>query len=50
MILRLLTALVLLSPVSAYAACSGHDQTAMSCAEGSSLDPETGTCVPTVGS
>ena len=47
MTLRLLTFLALLAPLPAFAACNGHDDVAMSCAEGTTLDPETGTCVET---
>ena len=40
--------LVLLTPGLAIAQCTGkgHQDTAMSCAEGLMLDPETQTCVP----
>lgn len=39
--------LLSLSPLAAFAQCSGQlDQQAMSCAEGSQYDVETGTCVP----
>jgi hypothetical protein len=35
------------SPLAAFAQCSGQmDQQAMSCAEGTQYDVETGTCVP----
>lgn len=42
----LLTALVLaLAPaVSAYAACSGHSQQAMTCADGMAYDAATNSC------
>lgn len=51
MTLKTLTAalaLVLLPTLSMAMGCSTHtsDQQAMSCAEGSQLDEETGTCVP----
>ncbi|WP_425102167.1 chitin binding peritrophin-A domain-containing protein [Tropicibacter sp. S64] len=47
----LLTAAVLLiGPVlPVYAACSGHSSQAMTCAEGSVYDPETGTCTVVSG-
>ena len=43
-----LTALVLtLLPGLAAAACSGYEKTtAMTCAEGMTMDPETQTCIP----
>ena len=31
-------------PVLSYAACSGHSQQAMTCAEGTVYDADTGTC------
>ena len=40
-------AFALLTPFAAAADCAHDRQTAMSCAEGSAMDPETGTCVPT---
>jgi Chitin binding Peritrophin-A domain len=46
---RLVLLLALLaSPVTAWAACTGHDQQAMSCAQGQVWDPETDACVPIV--
>lgn len=46
---RLVFAVVLLaSPLAAWAQCSHGEQQAMSCAEGLSWDPKTGTCIPTV--
>ena len=48
---RLATLLfALLTPVAAMADCTHDRQTAMSCAEGTAMDPETGTCVPTTTS
>ena len=39
-----------LTPVLAYSQCSfGKQQAAMSCAEGSVYDAQSGTCVPTTG-
>ncbi|MBZ0123262.1 MAG: hypothetical protein K8F31_05190 [Roseovarius sp.] len=38
------------SAVSAYAGCAFHDKQAMSCAEGSTYDPESNTCVPLTSS
>lgn len=35
------------SAVSAHAGCKAHEQQAMSCADGTSYDPESKTCVPT---
>ncbi|WP_135506356.1 carbohydrate-binding module family 14 protein [Roseovarius aestuariivivens] len=40
-------ALTLASSLSAFAACSGHSQQAMTCAEGTSWDSESRSCVPT---
>lgn len=46
---RLVLALALAaSPFAAWAQCSGSNDQAMSCAEGSMWDQETGTCVPVV--
>lgn len=47
---RAVLLLVLLtSPLSAWAACTGHgEQQAMSCAEGQQWDNETNACVPIV--
>ncbi len=46
---RLVLALALLTaPISAWAACSGHDQQAMSCADGTTWDQERNSCVPIV--
>jgi hypothetical protein len=42
-------ALILSSTVSAFAACSGHSETAMSCAEGSEYDPATKSCKVVTG-
>ncbi len=39
-------ALTLASALSAQAACNWHEQQAMSCAEGSTWDAESKTCVP----
>ncbi|MCR9114286.1 MAG: adenylosuccinate lyase [Rhodobacteraceae bacterium] len=39
-------ALTLASALSAYAGCGKHSEQAMSCAEGTSWDAETLTCVP----
>ena len=53
--MRLKTCLVALvlgtMPVAAFAACfgAGHEKTAMSCAEGTVYDAETGNCVATTG-
>ena len=44
----ILAALVAALPAIAFAACSGHEQTAQSCAEGAQWDAEKGACVPTV--
>lgn len=38
------------SAVSAYAGCAFHDKQAMSCAEGSTYDPESNSCVPQTSS
>jgi len=38
-----------LSPMLAFAYCSGHQQQAMTCAEGSVYDPETNTCQVVTG-
>ncbi len=44
-----LLAVLLSSPLSAWAACTGHiDQQAMSCVEGQEWDAETNACVPIV--
>lgn len=40
-------ALTLASAVSAYAGCTYHEQQAMSCAEGTTYDSESKSCVPT---
>jgi hypothetical protein len=46
---RLVLTLLLLSPpLAAWADCTGHEQQAMSCAEGLTWDPETNACVPIV--
>lgn len=48
-IATLLAALAIsVSPAVALAACTGHakDDTAMSCAEGTTFDAEAGRCVP----
>jgi hypothetical protein len=47
----LLTAalLVLGSVASGYAACSGHSEQAMTCADGTVYDTETGTCKVVTG-
>ena len=39
-------ALTLASAVSAYASCNWHEQQAMSCAEGTTWDTESKSCVP----
>ncbi len=43
-------ALTVASAVAAHAGCAFHDKQAMSCAEGSTFDPETSTCVPPASS
>ena len=40
-------ALTLASAVSAYAGCTYHEQQAMSCADGTTYDSESKSCVPT---
>ena len=46
---RLLLAAILLStPLGAWAACTGSDQQAMTCIEGQVWDPATSSCVPIV--
>jgi hypothetical protein len=47
---RVVLSLILLStPLSAWAQCSGHsDRQAMSCAEGSTWDSEANACLPIV--
>ncbi|MBP1805537.1 hypothetical protein [Rubellimicrobium aerolatum] len=46
----LLAAALLVLPLSARAACSGHsDQQAMTCAQGTTWDRESATCVPVTG-
>ena len=35
-------------PSLTWAACTGHDQTAQSCAQGAEWDAQKGTCVPVV--
>lgn len=46
---RLVLVLALLSaPLTAHAACSGHAEQAMTCAEGHVWDQEAGACVPVV--
>ena len=35
-------------PALAWATCTGHGQTAQSCADGAQWDAEKGACVPTV--
>ena len=40
-------ALTVASAVSAYASCTYHQQQAMNCAEGSTYDSESKSCVPT---
>ena len=42
------SALLALSPLAAYAAC-GHEQQAMSCAEGMQYDAESGSCKAVTG-
>ncbi|MEQ8876958.1 MAG: hypothetical protein RIC49_11180 [Phycisphaerales bacterium] len=42
-------ALTLASAVSAYAGCAYHEKQAMNCAEGSTYDSESKSCVPTTG-
>ena len=42
--------LTLASGLSAWASCSGHDQQAMSCANGAVWDNDTKTCVPQTSS
>lgn len=47
----LIATVLLLTPALAYAQCAGAhkaSETAMSCAEGMVIDPETNTCVPQV--
>jgi len=43
-------AIMAASAVSAYAGCAFHDKQAMSCAEGSTYDPESNACVPQTSS
>lgn len=43
-----LAAVLLLSPLAAWAQCPHGERQAMSCAEGLTWDPETGSCVPVV--
>ena len=53
MSIRLVVISALLSAASAapvLAACVSHDKQALSCAEGSAYDPQTGTCVPLTSS
>lgn len=46
----LTAALLVLAPVTqAFAFCSGHTETAMTCAEGTVYDAETGTCKVVTG-
>lgn len=42
-------ALTLTSTVSTFAACSGHSQQVMTCAEGSVYDPESNSCTVVSG-
>lgn len=40
-------ALTVASAISAYASCPYHEQQAMSCADGTTYDSESKSCVPT---
>jgi len=53
MSIRLFVIFALLTAASAasvQASCLSHEKQALSCAEGSAYDPQTGTCVPLTSS